>query len=102
VPGESGPDTTVVTMADNGTTLHLPVGRRFSLSLDGGVVWTLKGSDESVVRQVQASLPSGGQGTYETVAPGTSTLGGSGKPHCSGDGACPMFLLEFRVTIVVS
>jgi hypothetical protein len=66
------------------------------------VIWSLKVSDGSVIRQVAVPMPTGIDGLYQAVGAGMSTLGGAGRPDCSGGGACPMFLLGFTVTFVVS
>jgi hypothetical protein len=89
-------------MADNGKTVHVTIGQILAVSLSDGVRWSLKVSDGNVIRQVPDPIPTGVQGIYQAVGAGTSTLGGAGKPDCSGTGFCPMFLLQFTVTIVVS
>jgi hypothetical protein len=91
-----------VTVADDGTTLHLSVGQRFLLDLGSGVDWTVKLGDEQVVRPVTGVLlPAGAQGVYEAQTPGTTVLSAAGIPHCTS-GSCALFRLGFGVTIAVS
>jgi len=90
-----------VTIADDGTTLHLAVGQQFLLDLGSGVDWTMRVADEQVVGRVTSvPLPAGDQGIYEARAPGTTVLSAAGSPHCTS-GLCPFFRLGFSVTITV-
>jgi uncharacterized cupin superfamily protein len=88
-------------MANDGATLHLSVGQRFTLDLGTGVVWTVKVGDGQVIGQVAgAPLPAGAQGVYEARVSGSTVLTASGMPRCTS-GACAMFRLGFSVTIIV-
>ena len=92
----------VVTIANDGTTLNLAVGQRFTLNLGNGVDWTVKVADEQVVQHVTGvPLPAGAQGVYEARTPGSTVLSAVGIPHCTS-GVCPLFRLGFSVTITVS
>ena len=92
----------VVTIADNGTTMHLAVGQQFTLSLGDGEDWMVKVADEQVVQHVTGvALPAGAQGVYEARTPGATVLSAVGSPHCTS-GVCPLFRLAFSVTITVS
>jgi|GEM_PF-1240633 hypothetical protein len=92
----------VVTIADDGTTLHLAVGQQFLLDLGSSVDWTVKVADEQVVGRVTGvPVPVGDQGIYEASKPGTTVLSAVGSPHCTS-GICPFFRLGFSVTITVS
>jgi hypothetical protein len=91
-----------VTIADDGTTLHLAVGQQFLLDLGSGMNWTVKVADEKVVGRVTSTaLPAGDQGIYEARTPGTTVLSAVGSPHCTS-ATCPFFRLGFSVTITVS
>jgi len=91
----------VVTMADDGTTLLLAVGQRFTLDLGEGVVWTVKVADGQVIEQVPgAAVPAGAQGVYEARARGQTVLTAAGMPRCTS-GPCALFRLGFSVTITV-
>jgi hypothetical protein len=92
----------VVTIADDGATLHLAVGQRFLLDLGSGVDWRVKVGDEQVVQPVTGlPLPSGCQGAYEARTPGSTVLSAVGLPHCTS-GSCALFRLGFSITITVS
>ena len=91
----------VVTLADNGTTLHLAVGRQFLVDLGSTVDWTVMIADQGIVRRVPGVLViRGAQGIYAALAPGTTTLSAIGSPVCTS-GACPQFRIAFSITIVV-
>jgi hypothetical protein len=92
----------VVTIANDGTTLHLAVGQQFTLSLGNGEDWMVKVADEQVVQHVAGvALPAGAQGIYEARKPGATVLSAVGSPHCTS-GVCPLFRLVFSVAITVS
>jgi len=102
VPVELAAAPLVVTIADDGTTLRLAVGRQFLLDLGSGVDWTVKVADEQVVHVVTGvPVPAGAQGIYEASTPGITVLSAVGSPHCTS-GTCPFFRLGFSVTITVS
>jgi hypothetical protein len=92
----------VVTIANDGTTLHLAVGQQFTLNLGNGEDWMVKVADEQVVQHVTGvPLPAGAQGIYEARKPGATVLSAVGSPHCTS-GVCPLFRLAFSVAITVS
>ncbi len=91
----------VVTLADNGSTLHLAVGQRFLLDLGDSAVWTVTVADPHVVAQVAGiAVPPGAQGVFAALAHGSTTLSAIGSPPCAS-GICPLFRIAFRVTIEV-
>jgi hypothetical protein len=91
----------VVTLADNRTTLHLPVGQQFLVDLGSTVDWTVTIADQGIARRVPGVLViRGAQGIYAALAPGTTTLSAIGSPVCTS-GACPQFRIAFSITIVV-
>jgi hypothetical protein len=92
----------VVTIANDGTTLHLAVGQQFTLNLGNGADWIVKVADEQVVQRVTGvALPAGTQGIYEAGRPGATVLSAVGSPHCTS-GVCPLFRIAFSVAITVS
>ncbi len=92
----------VVTLAANGTTLRLAIGERFLLELGGNVTWVVTVGNPQVVARVRGvPVPSGAQGVFAALAPGTTTLTAVGMPPCAS-GICPLFRLGFRVTITVA
>jgi len=91
-----------VTSTDNGRTIHLAVGERFLLELGSGLDWAVTGIDPTIVARVTGvTVIRGAQGLYEAQANGTATLTATGSPICPATGACPMYRLAFRLTIVV-
>jgi len=91
----------VVTIANDGTTLHLAVGQQFTLDLGNGADWRVKVADEQVVLHVTGvPMPAGAQGVYEARKPGATVLTAVGSPHCTS-GVCPLFRLGFSVAITV-
>jgi hypothetical protein len=100
-PGLPTASPLVVTVADNGTTLHLAIGQHFLLDLGSSVDWTVTVADQRVVARVIGVLViQGAQGIYVAEAPGTTLLSAVGSPPCPS-GACPLFRLGFRLTITV-
>jgi hypothetical protein len=95
--------TTVVTAAQNGTTLHLAVGERFELKLGSDMKWAPKVENPSIVAPVAgAGLAPGVQGVYVAKAAGTTTLTAVGSPSCAAGSICPQFRVLFTLTISVS
>jgi hypothetical protein len=92
----------VITGSDGGATVHLAVGQRFTLELGTAQDWTVDVADGQVIRLIAgAPLPVGAQGIYEAVAAGTTALNASGKAHCTAGQVCPLYVIDFSVTIVV-
>lgn len=92
---------TVVTVADDGSTLHLAVGERFQLDLGSGTEWTVKVADPHIVAPVVGvTLAPGVQGIYVARAAGTTVLSAVGKAACAS-GPCPQFRIGFTLTITV-
>lgn len=105
VPASGKPATssasTVVTVTDDGSTLHLAVGERFQLDLGSGTEWTVKVADPGVVAPVVGvTLASGVQGLYVARAAGTTVLSAVGQAACAS-GPCPQFRIGFTLTITV-
>ncbi|HEX7491794.1 MAG TPA: hypothetical protein VF337_08850 [Candidatus Limnocylindrales bacterium] len=101
VGGAAGSGTVTVTMADNEKTVQMVVGQNLSLSLGGGVLWSLAISDAKVLQRLPAPVPTGVDGIYKAIAVGSANLNGTGRPDCSGGGFCPQFVLAFSINIVV-
>lgn len=99
---QPGAGALVVTLADNGTTLHLSVGQQLLVDLGSTVDWSVAIADQGIVGRVPGVLViRGAQGIYAALAPGTTVLSAIGIPVCSS-GACPQFRIAFSITIVVS
>ncbi len=102
-PTRSDTSPVIVTTADNRTTMHLVVGQEFLLDLGSNMDWTVTVADQRIVDRVIGSLVvQGAQGLYAARAPGTTVLSAVGSPPCASGGACPLFRLGFRLTIVVA
>lgn len=87
--------TTALTPEDNGRTLTVPTGTRFSLTplSTGERLLVTASSDPAVV---------GRNGTgWSALSPGSSVMMGMMEPVCTPGTACPQFILVYRVTIVV-
>ncbi len=100
-PRPSPTPSLVVTLAQNGSTLHLAVGQRFLLDLGDSAVWAVTIADPHVLAQVRGvALPPGAQGVFAALARGSTTLSAIGSPPCAS-GICPLFRIAFQVTITV-
>jgi hypothetical protein len=91
---------TIITNADNNSTITLKTGQDFGVNL-GDLHWTLNFSPSASVEQIAASSTAVAQGTFKAVAPGIITLKATGAPICKPGQACPMFLAVLTVTIDV-
>jgi hypothetical protein len=92
----------IITTADNGSTITLHKGDRFTLEL-GEQNWTVSLGDQSIIRRLpNFAMIRGAQGIYQALAAGTTTLSATGRPICNPGMACPMYIIEFKVNIVVS
>jgi hypothetical protein len=91
----------IVTTADNSSTITLHKGDRFTLEL-GEQNWTVSIGDQSIIQNISnTTSTSGVQGIYQALAAGTTTLSATGRPICNPGMACPMYIIEFKVNIVV-
>ncbi len=102
-PGQPDAASLVVTAADNGATVHLAIGQQFLLDLGSAVDWAVTVTDQRVVgRVIGVFVIRGAQGIYVARTAGTTLLSAIGSPPCPSGGACPLYRIEFRLTIVVS
>ncbi|HUD04103.1 MAG TPA: hypothetical protein VMR73_01260 [Candidatus Paceibacterota bacterium] len=90
----------VVTQSDNNTTVHLAQGEQFVINL-GALHWTLVFSPENIIGRVLNTPDNTGQGIYEGLHAGTTTLHGTGAPICNPGQACPDFMEAMTITFVV-
>ena len=92
-----------VTLANENGTITMRVGQTFTLALGATQVWTVQVADQTVLRRlVNDTMVRGAQGIYQALQAGTTTLSASGRPQCGAGQACPMYIVEFQVTVVVS
>jgi predicted secreted protein len=93
---------TVITNADNNTTIELSKNERFVIQLGGGLKWSLSFDPSTGISRVPNSTTADGiQGVYEADAVGTTTLHATGAPICAAHEACPMLLAVMTATFVV-
>jgi hypothetical protein len=93
----------VVSLQDNGKTIHIGVGQRFLLDLGDQYNWQVNVADQSVVsRVVNITVIRGAQGVYEAHQAGQTTLEASGDPPCRlAQPPCMIPSIIFQVTVVV-
>jgi len=72
---------TVVIWADLWTLVRLHVGEQFVLILGNytGMDWTVRVGDDRILRRVGSQ----GQGQYQVIGPGETTLEAEGQPTCA-------------------
>lgn len=93
----------IVTLENNGQTIHLPVGGSFLLNLGEPYNWDVTVSDQSILaRKVNILVIRGAQGVYEALKPGQVTLSAAGDPACRAlQPPCMMPSVTFEVTVIV-
>lgn len=100
IAGETPPE---VTLADEGRTILMRVGERFTLNLGDGAAWVVASADPAVLDLAEGvPAPAGAQGVYEAQSPGSTTLTATNEPACRR--ARPPCLLPtrtFAVEVVV-
>jgi hypothetical protein len=103
VQGPAGGQTITITPDDNGQTFHIQTGDRVVVKMGTDLNWTVDVDPPGILVPVPGvgTLVRGVQGIYAAVQPGTVTLTATGRPNCSGDQACPEFIQQVQVTIVV-
>jgi hypothetical protein len=93
-----------VTMADNGSTIHLKVGERFLLDLGNQYDWTVVVDNPAIVsRVVNITVIKGAQGVYQANEVGTTTLSAVAGTTCvqESDHPCETQPPEFDLQIIV-
>jgi hypothetical protein len=94
--------TYVVTFSDEGRRyhLHLKDVLEVRLSTPSGVSWSeLSSSSQNVLKRISGSSGKSATATFEAVRDGSAEVGSIGSPLCTG--ACPMFLIDFQISVVV-
>jgi hypothetical protein len=102
----SAPDTgrtITITQQDNGQTFNIQVGDRVVVKMGTTLDWTVDIEPPGILVPVPGvgTLARGVQGIYLAARPGTATLTATGRPICNPGQACPQFIQEVQVTIVV-
>ncbi|VVC05915.1 Uncharacterised protein [uncultured archaeon] len=102
----------IITLQDNGTTIHLSKGDRFLLKLGYEYGWKLNIDNQTVVsgyhENIGYMLVRGAQGIFEAYNPGQAVLTADGTPYCLSPqynnqaSPCGTPLVHFRVDIDVS
>jgi hypothetical protein len=93
----------IVTLDDQGKTIHLAVGEGFLLQLGEEYTWEVNISDQNVLSRVKnIAVVRGAQGVYDALQAGTVTLSAAGDPQCrQSQPPCAKPSIQFEVTIVV-
>jgi len=92
----------IVTAADNGKTISLNKGDRFTLELGVLQDWTVGVGNQDIIRRLpNFAMIQDAQGIYEALAAGSTTLSAIGRPVCDPGTACPMYVIEFKVNVIV-
>jgi len=93
-----------VTLADNGQSIQLRVGKTFLLKLGSNFNWTVTIVDQAIVSRVRnVTVIRGAQGLYRALHPGSTTLTATGDPPCrSATPACAAPSLFFHLAIAVT
>jgi|GEM_PF-2686228 len=89
-----------LTMADNGTTLAIPVGDEVHVQLDTTLNWSFSVDDAQVLQALPAA--SGAEALYQAAAPGQATITATGTAKCQPGMVCPLFAVEWSATIIVT
>ncbi len=84
-----------VTLADNGSTVALRVGERFRLDLPDFYTWTVEIGNPAVLRRVCAE----GEGVYEGLQRGMTSVMATGTPVCYPLCLAPSILFRIRVVV---
>jgi hypothetical protein len=93
-----------VTLADNGSVIHLKVGERFLLDLGNQYDWIVTVANQAIVsRVVNITVIKGAQGVYEAHEAGTTTLSAVAGTTCveESDHPCETPPPQFDIQIVV-
>ncbi len=92
-----------LTLADNGSTLGVPIGDRIELRLDVNLNWTVSVSDPAVLRRPPGvALVRDVQGLWDAIAPGSSTIRATGDAPCRMSiPACGVPSILFSATVNV-
>jgi hypothetical protein len=97
-------DSLTLTGENNGQTLELQVGQRFSLKLGEGYRWSgLTVADPTVAAEAVGVTPEAGmQGVFEALKAGETKVSMMGDPECRfSQPPCGMPSIEFSLTVVV-
>ena len=93
----------IVTLDDQGKTIHMTVGDNFLLKLGEQYTWQVDISDQNVLSRVKNIMViRGAQGVYDALQPGTVTLSAMGDPQCrQSQPPCEMPSIQFMITVFV-
>jgi hypothetical protein len=90
-----------ITQSDSGKIIHVKKGTRIAIAL-GTDMWTLNLSPMGIINRITyIATMIGVQGIYTADKIGTTVLSGEGRPVCKQGEACPQYIINFKVTIVV-
>ncbi|HEU5003865.1 MAG TPA: hypothetical protein VFW71_13975 [Actinomycetota bacterium] len=95
----------VIQQSDSGKTFTVKVGTSAQLQLPETMHWSPPQVDTPAVSVTPVTFlrdPGYLAWTVRAVAAGQARITSAGSPNCSPGMACPMYVIEFRVTIQVS
>ena len=102
---------TEITLADNHGTVRIPVGATFGVRLmdpppfagSAYATWRIAVGDPSILEEVSnATAPTGTQGIYRAIQPGTTTLHASTYYPCfDARPRCDLPQRDFEITVQV-
>jgi hypothetical protein len=102
-PPEQAPQ--VISEADDGTTVRLPVGGETNLRLSSDYVWNepgVRGDAVQLARVDYIQDPGFSEWVVMAIAPGKATIVAAGEPACSGQEGCDATALVVEVTVSVT
>lgn len=101
----TGAPVSVIHQSDTGKAIPLALGSTAQLQLPETMHWNAPQVEGSAVTLTPVTFvrdPGYLAWTVKAVSAGQATITSAGSPNCSPGMACPMFAIEFRVTIQVS
>lgn len=92
-----------LTLADNRTTVTVPLGSEVLLRLGDAYAWDVTVDNTATLALLTGpSLPTGAQAFYRAAAPGTAVIRAAGDPVCRrSTPACGMPSIAVEITVVV-
>lgn len=96
----STPPMTVVTQSDSNMTIELKKDQNFVINL-GSLKWNFIFSPTGIIGRISDTPDGTGQGIYQALRTGVTTLHGTGAPICKPGQMCPDFMEAMTITFVV-
>lgn len=102
-PTTPPPDTRTITLANDGSTVHVAIGARVLVKLGTDLVWTVQVANPAVLARVRGvALIVGAQGLYAAVRAGSTLVTATGDAACrTAVPPCMVPTRLFSVTVIV-